>query len=174
MLAAMEDYVPESGFQQGDGVTTEASSASLLTAVPQPYPPWVTNCGLSVLTQPLLSRVLFVEMKARVSTFLLLAFANTLLTHRLSSIMVNESGNNGTDNGEGMSPLITEVNATNHVALEPSEEDLVAALQQYSRERLTAEQRIMRLQKELNYRIRQVQMLMEHILLVDRFFLQTY
>jgi hypothetical protein len=170
MLAAMEDYVPESGFQQGDGVTTEASGASLLTVVPQPYPPRVTNCGLSVLTQPLLSRVLFVEMKARVSTFLLLAFANTLLTHRLSSIMVNESGNNG----EGMSPLITEVNATNHVALEPSEEDLVAALQQYSRERLTAEQRIMRLQKELNYRIRQVQMLMEHILLVDRFFLQKY
>lgn len=88
--------------------------------------------------------------------------------------MVNESGNNGTDNGEGMSPLITEVNATNHVALEPSEEDLVAALQQYARERLTAEQRIMRLQKELNYRIRQVQMLMEHILLIDRIFWQAY
>jgi len=84
--------------------------------------------------------------------------------------MVNESGNNGTDNGEGMSPLITEVNATNHVALEPSEEDLVAALQQYARERLTAEQRIMRLQKELNYRIWQVQMLMEHILLIDHIF----
>jgi len=48
MLAAMEDYFPESGFQQVDGVTTEAPlGESSSTEVSQPYNLRRAHTGLS-------------------------------------------------------------------------------------------------------------------------------
>jgi len=48
MLTAMEDYFPESGFQQVDGITTEApSGGSSSTEVSQPSPLRRANTGLS-------------------------------------------------------------------------------------------------------------------------------
>jgi hypothetical protein len=43
---------------------------------------------------------------------------------------------------------------TDMIPTEPDEEKLVAALHQYARERLTLDQRILRLSSELNYQIR--------------------
>jgi hypothetical protein len=64
--------------------------------------------------------------------------------------------------------LLLKMTATKHFTIEPTEDMLVAALQQYAKERLTADQRIMQLEKELSYRIRYVKVLiicalLEHI-----------
>jgi len=48
MLTAMEDYFPESGFLQEDGITAEVpSGGSSSTEVSQPYPVRRVNTGLS-------------------------------------------------------------------------------------------------------------------------------